>query len=211
MKSLAHLSTGTVYPMQICGYSYDEYVDAAKRFHGNPSPGVLIGGFMVDTAVRNLPEGILYDAICETKSCLPDAVQLLTPCTIGNGWLKIINTGRFALTLYDKQSNEGVRVFLDAGKVAAWDEIKAWYFKLKSSKEQSREAIEREIKEAGGSILSIRRVRVQPQVVEKKHKGSIAVCPECREAYPADDGDACLCCQRNMLYMLDEEDRYEAQ
>ena len=83
-------------------------------------------------AIRNLPDGVLYDAICETRSCLPDAIQLLTPCTMGNGWLKIIHLGRFALTLYDKQNYEGVRVFLDAEKVEAWPEIKAWYFKLKT-------------------------------------------------------------------------------
>ncbi len=202
MMSLANLNSNViVYNTQILGYSFDEYVDAAKRFHGHASPGVIIGGFMVDAAVRNLPDGILYDAICETRSCLPDAVQLLTPCTIGNGWLKIINTGRFALTLYDKQNNEGVRVFIDAEKVKAWQEIKAWYFKLKSSKEQNQEALAREVKEAGNSILSVRHVRVQPHIAEKKRKGSIAVCPECREAYPARDGETCLACQRNMLYM----------
>ena len=155
---------------------------------------------MVDTAVRNLPDGILYDAICETRSCLPDAIQLLTPCTIGNGWLKIIHNGRFALTLYDKQNNEGVRVFLDTEKVKEWPGIKTWYFKLKASKEQDREKIAREIKKAGNSILSIRNVRVKLQIAEKKRKGNIAVCPECREAYPADDGKTCLACQVNRLY-----------
>jgi formylmethanofuran dehydrogenase subunit E len=201
MMPLANPSTGAAYNIQICGYSYGEYIDAVKRFHGYASPGVIIGGFMVDAAVRNLPEGILYDAICETRSCLPDAIQLLTPCTIGNGWLKVVNTGRFALTLYDKQNNEGVRVFIDAEKVEAWQEIKAWYFKLKSGKEQTREAITREIKEAGDSIFSVRRVKVQPQIAEKKHKRSITVCPECREAYPADDGEICLACQGNVLYV----------
>lgn len=201
MSSANPSSNVIVYKTQILGYSFDDYVNAAKRFHGHASPGVIIGGFMVDAAVRNLPEGILYDAICETRSCLPDAVQLLTPCTIGNGWLKIINTGRFALTLYNKQNNEGVRVFIDAEKVEAWLEIKAWYFKLKSSKEQNQEALAREVKEAGNSILSVRHVRVQPHIAEKKRKGSIVVCPQCREAYPAKDGQTCLACQRNKLYM----------
>ena len=198
---LANLNPCTVHNTQILGYSYDEYVNAVKQFHGYAAPGVIIGGFMVDTAVRNLPEGLLYDAICETRSCLPDAIQLLTPCTIGNGWLKIINNGRFALTLYDKQNKEGMRVFLDAEKVKVWQEIKTWYFKLKPSKEQDREGIAEEIKEAGNSILSVQRVRVQPQIAERKRKGNIAVCPECREAYPSDDGETCLACQGDMLYV----------
>ena len=197
---LANLHTDMVYETRILSYSYDEYIKIVRRFHGYEAPGVIIGGFMVDTAIRNLPEGILYDAVSETRACLPDAIQLLTPCTIGNGWLKIIHNGRFALTLYDKESFEGVRVFLDAEKVEEWQAIKAWYFKLKTKKKQDREEIAREIKEAGDSILSVQYVRIHPQLTEKKHKGNIAVCPLCREAYPVDDGKTCLACQGNTLY-----------
>ena len=175
---LANLHPDTVSETHILGYSYDEYLKIVRQFHGYEAPGVIIGGFMVDIAVRNLPEGVPYDAICETRSCLPDAIQLLTPCTIGNGWLKIIHNGRFALTLYDKQNNEGVRVFLDAEKVKAWPEIATWYFKSKPSKEQDREGIAKEIREAGDAISSVQHVRVRPQIAEKKHKGSIALCPE---------------------------------
>ena len=163
-------------------------------------PVLLSGALWWILAVRNLPDGILYDAICETRSCLPDAIQLLTPCTIGNGWLKIIHKGRFALTLYNKQNNEGVRVFLDAEKVKAWPEINAWYFKLKSSKEQKREDITREIGQAGSNILSVHQVKIQPEAVERRHKGKIVVCPQCREAYPLDDGAACMLCQGNTPY-----------
>ncbi len=155
---------------------------------------------MVDLAVRNLPEGILYDAICETNTCLPDAIQLLTPCTIGNGWLRVIHSGRFALTLYNKENKEGVRVFIDAQKVKAWPEIESWFFKLKPKREQDREKLMSQIREAEESILSIRMVRVRPQFTEKKHKKTIALCPGCNEAYPAEDGDMCLACRGESLY-----------
>jgi formylmethanofuran dehydrogenase subunit E len=184
----------------ILEHTFEEYLEIVKKFHGAPAPGVLIGGFMVDAAKRNLPDGILYDAICETRSCLPDAIQLLTPCTVGNGWLKVIHLGLFALTLYDKSNCKGVRVLLDPEKVEPWQEIKAWYFKLKSSKEQSLESIVKEINEAGTSILSIQQVTIRPEVAEKKHKGKIGVCPQCREAYPLDDGAVCLSCQGNTPY-----------
>jgi formylmethanofuran dehydrogenase subunit E len=59
-----------------------------KSFHGYVAPGVVLGGVMVDLARRQLPPEVLFDAVCETRHCLPDAVQLLTPCTLGNGWLK---------------------------------------------------------------------------------------------------------------------------
>ena len=184
----------------ILEHTFEEYLEIAKTFHGAAAPGVLIGGIMVDAAIRNLPNGITYDAICETRSCLPDAIQILTPCTVGNGWLKIIHLGLFALTLYDKSTYEGVRVFLDAEKVEPWREINAWYFKLKSSKEQKREDITREIGQAGSNILSVQRVHVRPEIGKKTHKGKIAVCPQCMEAYPLDDGVICLLCQGNTPY-----------
>ena len=194
-----------VYCMNILGHTFEDYMEMVKRFHGSPAPGVLIGGFMVNLAVRNLPrEGILYDAICETRSCLPDAIQLLTPCTAGNGWLKVINLGRYALTLYDKNKesgHEGVRVFLDAQKVRGWPEINAWFFKLNPSKEQGRLELLQQIKEAGEAILGLQRVSVKPQFAVKQHKGKISVCPGCREAYPANDGETCLSCQGNALYL----------
>jgi formylmethanofuran dehydrogenase subunit E len=41
------------------------------------------------------------------------------------------------MTLYDKRTREGVRVFLDAKKVENWPEIKAWYLKLKPKRNRT--------------------------------------------------------------------------
>ena len=100
-------------------------------------------------ARQSLPEGVLYDAICETSACLPDAIQLLTPCTVGNGWLRIINLGRYALSLYDKYQGSGVRVFLDARRSKLGRKSKTWLYKPKPKKEQDKERLLEEIKEAG--------------------------------------------------------------
>src|SRR5208337_4410957 len=91
----------------ILSHTFEEYAAMVESFHGYAAPGVLIGGFMVDLAYRSLPSNGLYNVICETAKCLPDAVQLLTPCSIGNRWLKIINVGRYALTFYDKHKGPG--------------------------------------------------------------------------------------------------------
>ncbi|MFC1868693.1 FmdE family protein, partial [Thermodesulfobacteriota bacterium] len=127
--------------IMIGSYSYEEYEQLVQSFHGHIAPGMMIGGFMVDLALKNLPEGELFDALCETRSCLPDAIQLLTPCTIGNGWLKVRNAGRYALALYEKFSGEGIRVFVDAPKLEKWPEIKSWFFKLKEKKDQDKELL----------------------------------------------------------------------
>ena len=112
-------------------FDMEEYLHLVQSFHGHAAPGVLVGGFMVHAARARIPEAVVFDAICETPVCLPDAIQLLTPCTVGNGWLKIINLGGFALSLYDKDQGDGFRVFLDPKKLDNWSEIKTWFFELK--------------------------------------------------------------------------------
>jgi formylmethanofuran dehydrogenase subunit E len=176
-------------------YTFEEYVDRVTRFHGYPAPGVIVGGFMVERAYHNLPEEGLYDALCETTKCLPDSIQLLTPCTIGNGWLTIVNIGRYALALYDKSTGEGVRVFVDSKKLEAWPELKSWFFKLKPKKEQDRDLLTIEIKEAGSSICSVQRIRMAERFyIKQRHRGDFAVCPSCHEGYPENDGSLCKVC-----------------
>jgi len=186
--------------MNIGSYSYEEYVHLVKSFHGNLAPGLLIGGFMVDLALRELPEGELFDAMCETPVCLPDAVQILTPCTIGNGWLKIVNFGRFALALYEKNQGQGIRVYLDSARLEPWQEIKNWFFKLKSKKEQDLQLLLDQIKDAGHDILSLQKVHLHPQFLKKRSLGPTAICTLCGEAYPAKDGSSCLACQGETPY-----------
>ncbi len=192
--------------MNIGPYSIEDYMHLVKSFHGSIAPGLMIGGFMVDLARSELPDGVLFDAISETKTCLPDALQLLTPCTIGNGWLKVMDFGRYALCLYDKYEGQGVRVFLDPEKLESWPEIKMWFFKLKPKAEQNSNALRDQIIEAGTDILTVKHVRVDAASVQKKGKGAIAVCPSCREAYPAKDGATCLACQGNSPYSKETQD-----
>jgi formylmethanofuran dehydrogenase subunit E len=186
--------------MNICTYSYEEYLHLVKSFHGNLAPGLIIGGFIVDLAMKNLPEGEFFDAVCETPVCLPDAVQILTPCTIGNGWLSIVPFGRFAVTLYEKYTGKGVRVYLDTEKLNAWPEVRDWYLKKKKKSEQNPDALLAQIKEAGHGLLGIQRVQVEPLKVRRKKLGPVGVCPVCGEAYPSKDGDQCRNCQGETPY-----------
>ncbi|HON79750.1 MAG TPA: formylmethanofuran dehydrogenase subunit E family protein [Spirochaetota bacterium] len=172
----------------------EEYIEKGKSFHGSMAPGLLIGGFMVDYARKNLPGGEFFDVISETGHCLPDAVQLLTPCTIGNGWLKIIDTGRFAITFYDKSTGDGVRVYLDPKKLESWEEINSWFFRLKPKKEQDSEKLVAEIIDAGPEILSHEPVKVRSDFLARPHKERIVLCSSCGEAYPEGHGEKCMGC-----------------
>jgi formylmethanofuran dehydrogenase subunit E len=182
---------------KVLSYTFEEFVSRVKSFHGFEAVGVIVGGFMVDLAYKHLPkEGVLFDALCETPKCLPDSIQLLTPCTTGNGWLTVINVGRFALTLYDKATGEGVRVFVDPARIEAWPELKAWFLKLKTKKEQDVNLLLDEAKRAGGNICGVERVRVADSLrLRKRHRGEFAICPVCKEAYPLADGTTCLACR----------------
>jgi formylmethanofuran dehydrogenase subunit E len=190
--------------MNICSYTFEEYIDRVRAFHDFSSPGVVMGGFMVDLAYQHLPEEGMFNAFCETPKCLPDAIQLLTTCTMGNGRLTVFNMGRYAMTLYDKSNGEGVRVSLDSVKIEAWPEIKSWFLKLKSKKEQNYELLMEQIKEAGVNICSIQHVRVAHRLLEKRRRGEIAICPQCKEAYPLADGPTCLACQGELPYVVSE-------
>jgi formylmethanofuran dehydrogenase subunit E len=186
--------------MKIGTYSYEEYIHLVKSFHGSLAPGLVIGGFIVDLALKNLPEGEFFNAICETPICLPDSVQLLTPCTVGNGWLMVFNFGRFAVTLYEKTSGNGIRVYLDMLKLEKWPEVNGWFLKLKTKEEHDSQLLIDQIKEAGHGMLSMQRVCVEPERLRRRKMGPVAACPACGEAYPIKDGDECRSCQGESPY-----------
>jgi formylmethanofuran dehydrogenase subunit E len=161
-----------------------------------------MGGFMVDLALSRMPRDILLDAISETSQCLPDAIQILTPCTIGNGWLKVIHLGRFALSLYEKYEGKGVRVYLDPGQLESWPEVKSWLLKLKPKKEQNSELLQAQIREAGHRLYGVQPVRIQSHLLKKRSKGAIASCVLCGEPYPQRDGPVCRGCQGEAPYAI---------
>jgi formylmethanofuran dehydrogenase subunit E len=170
------------------------------EFHGHAAPGLVIGTKMVSLAMDSLPAGPLFDALCETASCLPDAVQMLTPCTIGNGWLRVEDLGRFAVILYDKSTGDGVRVFLDPGKLKAWPEFYDWFYKRKAKKDQDFNLLMEEIRKAGQGVLTVKAVKIKPSCLIRRSKGEIATCIRCKEAFPAVQGSICRGCQGEAPY-----------
>jgi formylmethanofuran dehydrogenase subunit E len=165
-------------PVCIGPYTFDGFLRRAAEFHGYAAPGLVIGGYMVDLAMRRLPEGTLFEALVETGKCLPDAVQLLTLCSTGNGRMKVVHWAR----------------------LENWPEIRAWFLKLKPKQEQDSERLLAEIREAGADICAVTAVQVSPRLLEKSHMEVIALCPLCGEAYPAADGGICRKCQGEDLY-----------
>ncbi|WP_415716514.1 FmdE family protein [Maridesulfovibrio sp.] len=182
-------------------YTYEEFIDAARNFHGSPAPGLVLGAYMMEEARKYLPDGTIFDAISETSWCLPDAVQMLTVCSTGNGWLRVKNLGVYALSLYDKYTGEGVRIRVDPEKLKAWPETESWFFKKRPKHEQDSVRLHAEIREAGASFCSVEFIKVKPEVMTKRSKGGITTCPICGDAYPGSFGAICRSCQGESPYV----------
>ena len=181
-------------------YTNEHYLEKVLAFHGHAAPGVLLGGHLVEAARKKLPKDCIFDVLCESSQCLPDAVQILTPCTAGNNWLKIRDAGVFAVVLYDKYTGAGVRAWLDTAKLAAFPKTHEWFFKLKPKKEQAGDALRAEILAHGAEMISTRAIQMKPEFLARKGKGTVAVCPGCGEAYPVKFGDMCPLCAEGRNY-----------
>jgi formylmethanofuran dehydrogenase subunit E len=182
-----------------------EYIRRCVSFHGFAPPGLLIGVFMVDLALEKLgasPNEKLY-AVAETPKCAPDAVQVVTSATMGNSRLRIIETGKFSITLNRGSTEEradGIRVYVDATKIRRYPTLDLWYTndpRYKSVDEKDR--VYDEILQAGRSILSWERVKVS---VPQKAVWQAVQCPVCKEMVPdylVEDG-VCISCAGASYY-----------
>jgi formylmethanofuran dehydrogenase subunit E len=179
--------------------AFEDYIHAVREFHGFPAPGVVLGGFMVDWAMEAMEGHELLDALVETRKCLPDAVQILTLCSIGNGWLRVLDWGKLAVTLYDKVTLEGARVHLDLEKARRFPLLGAWAMKEKAKDENPLEPLLDEIVRAGRDPLTCREIRLNGVPEGRMPYGDPKICPRCGEAYRYGPGGICEGCAQPFL------------
>lgn len=117
--------------------SSPELIEHFRRcidFHTFAAPGLLVGVFMVDYALELLEvsdDERVY-AVCETTKCLPDALQTIAHCTIGNNRLRVLPIGKFAITVNRPAETplvDGVRVFVDGEKIDRYPTFASWHTK----------------------------------------------------------------------------------
>jgi formylmethanofuran dehydrogenase subunit E len=186
--------------------SAEEIVEIIQKFHGWQAPGVIIGVIMVDYALSMLPEEAEKDAIVETSHCLPDSIQLFTPCTTGNGWMKVVDWDRFALTIYDKKTLAGFRVWLDPEKLKQYTDVNNWYMRLVPKKSLPLEVLNKAIFAADRGMLSGRAVTVT-DLYGKKHKNNISICSGCGEPYVSTTGAVCRQCSGSGYFEYSSSDK----
>lgn len=181
------------------------YIKDCVKFHTFPAAGLLLGVFMVDLALEKLgakPGDKLY-AVSESQKCLPDAAQVIIHCTYGNHRLRIINTGRFSITINgfsEGRTAHGVRVFMDAKKVSAYPTLNAWFTNDPNYKGgvDGKDLLE-EILEAGRNVLSWEFVNVR---FTPKEKWNSVKCPSCEEMVPENtlENGVCRACGSMAYY-----------
>lgn len=184
----------------INGMGWNDFIDHVESFHGYAAPGVLVGGIMVEMAKAELDklhngERVLFDVIAESYSCLPDAVQLLTPCTVGNCWLKVLDLSRYALSMYNKHTGKGVRVYIDGEKLKDYKNYYEWFMNLVDKKDQDEDQLREEIRVGTEKVCSVQLVEIPEKWRIKIRKGRVVLCPVCGEPYPLRDGAICRGCQ----------------
>jgi Formylmethanofuran dehydrogenase subunit E len=193
--------------MEQCGVDerVQDYIRRCVAFHTFPAAGLLIGTFMVDLALEKLgakPGEKLY-AVSETPKCAPDPLQVLIGATMGNHRLRIVDTGRYAITINkfsEGTTAGGIRVHVDLERVKKYPVLYQWFTNDPAYKGGvSGQDLLREILCAGRDILAWEPVKVR---FTPKDKWASRICPACGEPAPANkfEGDICSGCGSKAYY-----------
>lgn len=178
----------------ICGVDYGTFIIRMEDFHGYRSPGILLGGVMMEVALQKDSPAPYLNVVTETIVCLPDAVQLLTPCTVGNGFLQVLDWGKFALTVYDRETLSGVRAWMKQDGLADYPLIQRWFQRTGKPREKPPfDELAAEILDAGEALIGCRHVKLHRPLKDSAPVPT-GPCPRCGESYPLRYGPACPSC-----------------
>ena len=93
----------------------EHYIRLAAK-DGHTRSGMILGIRLALVGLRELaitdPEKYHRDLVVyvETDRCLPDAIELVTGCRLGNRALKFRDMGKMAAVFLDRRSNRAVRL-----------------------------------------------------------------------------------------------------
>ncbi len=188
-----------------------EWVKKIVRFHGRKAPGAIIAAYMVDLAQELLPENHgRLNAIAESRVCLADAIQIMTGLTLGNKYLWVKDSGRWALTLYERETGMGFRVAIDPKRIHAQKHpVLEGFFRGTRTYEITPRSIQQQI--VNREFLELKREifaawKVQVHLPVKPPLYALKLCPACGEYHrPTPDFPLCLCEAEPDLYSVIDE------
>lgn len=190
---------------------FSSVVERVYAFHGRRAPGIVIGVAMVHKAVELLGSVKKQIAFVESRACLPDVVQYLCGCTIGNGDLRMVDKiGKYAFSLFDRDTGKGVRVFVDINKISLekTPELHKFFMRrrdpaVRTDKEARKASGEQVVKEFLGvfdEIIGSEKIMgldlSKPDIYEAN------ICSTCNESFAAPTRDSELCphCSGELTY-----------
>lgn len=159
--------------------SLDEYITAAAK-DGRTRSGIVLGIRLALLGLTELkmeapsPDRSLV-ALVELDRCLPDAIQVVTGCRLGNRTLKFKDLGKMAATFLDLNSDRAIRV---AAKESANRQAREMFPRL-----EKEEALERAYRELPDEALFTRQwvaVELPPQD-RPGYRAPRVACAECGE------------------------------
>ncbi|MBF0410813.1 MAG: formylmethanofuran dehydrogenase subunit E family protein [Candidatus Riflebacteria bacterium] len=190
-----------------------KFADECARFHTKDAPGLVIGVEMIDFAldIFGKPEDKIL-AVVETAVCLPDVIQTMLGCTLGNRNIKVIpSLGRYAVTIYDRKNGRGVRVAIDLSKIDK-DETPEIFKFFHRTRDPEVETNMEKRKISGSIILSefykvgrkiLKTENVNVKIFGKPEIPRAATCQVCFESFLQKNADQEIC-----LYCSKEEQYY---
>ncbi len=196
----------------------ENYMRKTADFHGcfKKAPGIVIGCYMVEYALELLGdvEGTL-NAVSETRVCLSDCIQVMTGCTLGNKHLKLADhIGRYACSIYDRDTRRGVRVYLDLSKIdpERCPELHAFHLRQRDPRVLS----DMDFRKRSGEKVVAEFLRVKrdvlswhPVVVSYRRKDPMdpsVPCTRCGEPFlkKSPEPGACPACSGDSYYAIPE-------
>lgn len=194
------LEEGIMSQDTVCGVNCEDFLIHMEEFHGARSPGMLVGSIMLDVGLQKLGPVPFLNVVCETVVCLPDAIQILTPCTIGNGFLQILDWGKFALTAYDREALSGIRTCINHTKLSNYPLVQKWFQRTGGPRDKPPfEQLAKEILTARSQLISHEPVRLYRALKNSKPIPT-GLCPQCGESYRIDLGETCPACHGDSYY-----------
>ena len=187
----------------VCDMELPDFIIEMEEFHGGRSPGMLVGAFLLDAALKRLGDPKELVVMAETINCLPDAVQILTPCTVGNGMLQVFTWGKFAITAFDKASKKGVRAWLVAQAVPGRPVVNQWFNRPDPEKGMPPfDELAADFLGGLDDLIDTTEVTMAEKSLVDYHPKTTGICPDCQESYPTSFGEKCPACQGQAYYCV---------
>jgi formylmethanofuran dehydrogenase subunit E len=159
----------------------EQYTQKASKDGRPPKPGIILGIRMCLLALHRLEISDVNEhkrsliVMVETDRCLPDAVQLVTGCRLGNRTLKLRDMGKMAATFVDLKKDRALRL---AGRESANSKAAEQFPTL-----TKEEALSRAYRTAGDEeLFRTEWVRVDLDPADLPgHRVPRVICEECGE------------------------------